>query len=82
VVAKLFGPETVISHIRMLVLVSSHVVLPLSSGAVPATIVVDEASGKIEAVLLGKKAHQDYPQVPDTKWIDVGERYILPGLVE
>lgn len=60
---------------------STSVVLPDRKEAQPATILVDTTSGKILDVLQGY--HATLPQsVKDVVWVDRGEKYLLPGLVD
>lgn len=50
----------------------------------PATVVVDLNSGKIADIIHAHRAHDpvDFPDVDDAHWIDAGDKYIIPGLVE
>lgn len=64
----------------ILVCVSNNVLLPDSETPRPATVVVDRATGKITQVILSKAPRSSFPQ--DAGWIDAGDKYVLPGLVE
>ncbi len=64
-----------------LVLTSRNVLLPTHEEPVPATILADPATGKIISI--------EDSYTPKSKWpsesydyIDAGDLYILPGLVE
>lgn len=60
---------------------SKNVLLP-SGDPQPATITVDRASGKIVSIdlrYLGENAGEHHP---NTHVLDVGEKHVLPGLVE
>jgi hypothetical protein len=61
------------------VFTGTNVVLPGRENPTPGTIRVDVQSGKIIDVTEGKCTSQDFP---DSDFIDVGDKYILPGLVE
>ncbi|EKM56279.1 uncharacterized protein PHACADRAFT_159854 [Phanerochaete carnosa HHB-10118-sp] len=58
---------------------SHNVVLPGHHQPVPATVIVDVSAGKITNVI---QARSTKDQLPDTDLIDVGDRFILPGLVD
>lgn len=47
-----------------------------------AAVIVDITTGKIVDIRSGVHERQDFPDIDDNDWIDAGERYILPGLVE
>jgi allantoinase len=66
----------------MLVITSSNVVLPGREDAVPATIEVNTETRKIQKILLRRSTKDYYLNLSDEDWIDAGERYILPGLIE
>jgi allantoinase len=63
---------------------SDHVLLPGASDPSPATVIVDVASGKITSVEHGKKLQSDFADadVDEADFIDAGDLWILPGLVE
>ena len=48
----------------------------------PATVIVDVTEGRILDVLNTVSARSDFPAVHDVDWIDVGDKYLLPGIVE
>ena len=48
----------------------------------PATVIADATTGKITDILHKHSARSDFPDVGDSDWIDAGDKYILPGLVE
>ena len=48
----------------------------------PATVIVDVTEGKILDVLNTVSVRSDLPGVRDVDWIDVGDKYLLPGIVE
>ena len=65
-----------------LVFVSDNVLLPGSDSCKSATLVVDKATGKITEGRETRSSRSDFPEIPDDAWIDVGSKWILPGLVE
>ena len=65
-----------------LVFTSSNVLLPGSDSCTPGTIVVDKATGKIAEIRSTHTSHADFPDISDENWIDAGDKWILPGLVE
>lgn len=66
----------------MLVLTGNHIVLPGHESPQAATIEVSPESGKITAVHLERRERDTYPSVDAASWIDAGDKFILPGLVE
>ena len=66
----------------------NNVLLPGSQVPRPATVLVSTKTGKIIDVREGRHVRADYPDYPeiagddDSSWVDVGDKYILPGLVE
>ena len=78
------------THTMSLIIASRNVVLPAHNEAQPATVHVDLASGKISCVHLQHSTSKaDCPVCPDADadandatFIDYGDLYILPGLVE
>ena len=48
----------------------------------PATVIVDAAAGRIVDILGTASARSDFPDIGDADWIDAGDKYILPGIVE
>jgi allantoinase len=63
-----------------LVITSQNVLLPAHTDAQPATIYVDLQLGKISRVHLCHSSKADCPD--GATFIDYGDLYILPGLVE
>ncbi|KAF9029014.1 allantoinase [Hymenopellis radicata] len=63
-----------------LVCVSNNVLLPGSDSPQPASITIDLASGKIIDVICAKLSKSSFPE--DVHWIDAGDQYVLPGLVD
>ncbi|GJE98342.1 allantoinase [Phanerochaete sordida] len=59
--------------------VSSNAVLPGQAEPQPATVLVDVSTGKIVDILPGRRSQKELPGV---ELIDVGDRFILPGLVD
>ncbi|TFY82955.1 hypothetical protein EWM64_g1068 [Hericium alpestre] len=64
------------------VFTGENVLLPGQESPRPATIEVSLGSGKITAVHLGKRSVADYAGLTGAQWTDVGEKYILPGLID
>ena len=67
------------------VYVGNNVLLPRSQAPRPATVLVSAKTGKIIDVREGRHVRADYADIAsddDDRWIDVGDKYILPGLVE
>lgn len=65
----------------VLVLTSQNVLLPRHEEPVPATIQADPLTGKITAIDHGHTSQSQWPS-DQFEYIDAGELYILPGLVE
>ncbi|EIM92253.1 allantoinase [Stereum hirsutum FP-91666 SS1] len=65
----------------MLVLTGNHIVLPGHDSPQAATIEVSPELGKITAVHLERRERDTYPSVA-ASWIDAGDKFILPGLVD
>ncbi len=63
-----------------LVCVSNNVLLPGSGSPQPASITIDLASGKIIDIIRAKVSQSSFTE--DVHWIDAGDQYVLPGLVE
>lgn len=63
-----------------LVFTGNNVVLPNSDGLQPATIVVE--NGLIKEIIPGYLTKSDLPRHQAATWVDAGDKYILPGLVE
>ena len=62
------------------VFTGNHVLLSTSSEAVPATIEVSASTGRITAIHHERRDKDVYPE--GTEYLDVGDLYILPGLVD
>ena len=62
----------------------NNVLLPGSQVPRPATVLVSTKTGKITDVREGRHVRADYADMAsdDDCWIDVGDKYLLPGLVE
>jgi allantoinase len=60
----------------------NNVLLPGASLPRPATVLVSTNTGKIIDVREGRHARTDFAHLDDDRWVDVGDKYILPGLVE
>ena len=62
----------------------NNVLLPGPQVPRPATILVSTSTGKIVDVREGRHARADYADLAgdDDRWVDVGDKYLLPGLVE
>ncbi|KAF7973319.1 hypothetical protein HWV62_15565 [Athelia sp. TMB] len=68
------------SQAMTLVFTGNNVVLPDSSGLQPATIVVED--GLIKEIIPGRLTKDDLPRHQAATWVDAGDNYILPGLVD
>ncbi|EAU91207.2 allantoinase [Coprinopsis cinerea okayama7 len=64
------------------VLTGQHVLLPGHDNPVPATILVDQVSGKIVDVKQGLSTKEDFEASTISSWIDAGDLVVLPGLVD
>ena len=64
------------------IFISNNVLLLGKDQPKPATIVVDNNTGKIVEVKESRATREEYPDVTDEHWIDAGDKMILPGLVE
>jgi hypothetical protein len=66
----------------------NNVLLPGSQVPRPATILVSAKTGKIIDVREGRHAKTDYANLvgdgfdDHDRWVDIGDKYLLPGLVE
>lgn len=56
--------------------------LPGQDHPQPASIFVDVATGKITDITHGQSVKGDFPDIPDSEWIDAGDRIVIPGIVE
>ena len=80
-----FAPDVDVDLIMsptMLVFSSSNVLLPGRKSPTAATIVVDQLSGKITEIHERIVPQSEFPDIADSNWIDAGDDWILPGLVE
>jgi allantoinase len=66
----------------LIVLTSLNVLLPGRDDLIPATIEMDLVTGKIVEIYLEKRGKDCYEDLQDGMYIDAGDLYILPGLVE
>ncbi|GAA5988602.1 hypothetical protein JCM5350_005763 [Sporobolomyces pararoseus] len=66
---------------QLLAVTSSSVWLPSSSSASPATLIVSLSTGSILSIIPQKLARADLPE-PVQEYLDVGDQWILPGLVD
>lgn len=48
----------------------------------PATVIVDVTEGKILDVFDRVSIRSDLPDIRDEHWIDVVDKYLIPGIVE
>lgn len=62
------------------VFTGNNVLLSASSDVVPATIEVSVATGRITAIHHERRGKDAYPE--GTEYLDAGDLYILPGLVD
>ena len=65
----------------------NNVLLPGSQVPRPATVLLSTKTGKIIDVREGRHVRADYADIiassdDDDSWTDVGDKYLLPGLVE
>lgn len=68
------NPET-------LVVTSQNVLLPGSDQPQPATITVDTGTGKITDIQMVYTLQSPYGETM-SRFIDAGDKFVLPGLVE
>ena len=75
---------TMSANIDLRVYTGNNVLLPGSQVPRPATVLISTKSGKIIDVREGRhvtgKAEAD--NIADSHWTDIGDKYLLPGLVE
>ncbi len=84
--------DTVLYHamsvnIDLRVYTGNNVLLPGSQVPRPATVLVSTKTGKINDVREGRQVRADYADIiasssDDDRWTDIGDKYLLPGLVE
>ena len=65
-----------------LICTGRNVVLPDLSSPVPATFTVDLSTGKITHLVLGYQSSDARSDDSTVQWIDAGDKFVLPGLVE
>ncbi|KAG8918934.1 hypothetical protein FRC01_001576 [Tulasnella sp. 417] len=66
-----------------LIVSSNNVLMKGQKNPRPATFEVNVGTGKIDAVYEGKRDKSEYyASTPDELWIDAGDLYVLPGLVD
>lgn len=58
------------------------VLLPGAETSVPATIRVETLTGKITDIRHGHSSQAEHPTIPVLNFVDVGDKVLLPGLVE
>ncbi|GAA5963192.1 hypothetical protein JCM21900_002550 [Sporobolomyces salmonicolor] len=66
----------------LLIFTSTACFLPSRDAPLSATIVVDSSTGTISDIHLERLPRSAFPGVPDRQWIDVGDQWLLPGLVD
>lgn len=66
----------------MLVLTGNYILLPGNDSPRAATIEISSETGKITAVHNERRGRDAYPSIDASAWIDAGDKFILPGLVE
>ena|SRR5882762_3113662 len=76
------NPQLLVMSSDLLVFVGNHVLLPGSESPIPATIEVSKLTGKITGIHGQRRGKDSYPNVDFAHWVDAGEQFILPGLVE
>ena len=66
------------------VYVGNNVLLPGSPVPRPATVLISTKTGKIIDVREGRHVRADYADIADddSHWVDVGDKYLFPGLIE
>ena len=78
-------------NINLRVYTGNNVLLPGLQAPRPATVLVSTKTGKIIDVREGRHVRADYTDIvasssdsdsDDDRWTDVGDKYLLPGLVE
>jgi allantoinase len=71
-----------LAAMHVTIFTGKNVLLPECDNPQPATIIVDTATGKITDIRDGCLDRNQFPADQDATWIDAGDKYILPGLVE
>ena len=67
---------------QVLFVTGKNVLLPGSDIPQPATLKIDVGSGKITDIQYKHIVGSNFASELPIKWIDAGDRFILPGLVE
>ena len=67
---------------RRIVFTGDNVLVDHRGDPRPATLIVDKPTGKITEIVLGRHDRAAHPDVSDDDWIDAGDKFVLPGLVE
>ncbi|KAF9462407.1 hypothetical protein BDZ94DRAFT_1322596 [Collybia nuda] len=67
---------------RLLKCTGQRVLLPGNQDLQPATITIDSSTGKIIEIHPGPQAGWEPPSDADVTWVDAGEKFVLPGLVD
>ena len=67
---------------QVLFVTGNNVLLPGHDGPQPATLKIDVGSGKITDIQHKHIIGSNFASELSIKWIDAGDQYILPGLVE
>ena len=68
--------------IQVLFVTGNNVLLPGSDLPQPATLKIDVGSGRITDIQHKHVIGSNFASDLSIKWIDAGDKYILPGLVE
>ncbi|KAH8115738.1 allantoinase [Phellopilus nigrolimitatus] len=66
----------------VLIFTSDNILLTGSQKLAPATLIVEKSTGKILEVKETRSTRADFPEIADDDWVDAGDRWILPGLVD
>ena len=66
------------------VFTSNAVLLTGIKNPTPATIEIDKSTGKILAIHEGRanRSEEKYKDIADESWVDLGDKWILPGIFE
>ena len=66
------------------VFTSNAVLLPGIKNPAPATIEIDQSTGKIFAIHEGRanRSEEKYKDIADESWVDLGDKWMLPGIFE
>ncbi|KAH0589093.1 Allantoinase [Termitomyces sp. J132] len=66
----------------ILICTGRNVLLPNMTSPVPATLTVELSTGKITDIVLGYQSSDARSDDPTVQWIDAGDKFVLPGLVD